>query len=280
MTPERVEATTILRAVMGSEALGLSLGPSDRDEAGVCVEDLEYTLGIPNTFEQHIYRTAALREGHKDARSQVGDLDLTIFSLRKFLRLCLDGNPTSLMLLFAPCLESGPKHITCDARGHQLQELAPLIVSRQCAGRFLGYMQNQMERLQSRRGQMRVHRPDLVEAHGYDTKYMGHIVRLGMQGVEVLTTGRMALPMAEPARSQVLAIRLGEVPLADALAMADDLKAQIIALKTSSPLRPHPDVRAVRDFAVRTYLETWKSRAPHLAYIHGHPKFIEYTPGS
>ena len=37
---------------------------------------------------------------------------------------------------------------------------------------------------------MRVNRPELIAAHGYDTKYAGHVLRLGYQGIEFLETGR------------------------------------------------------------------------------------------
>jgi hypothetical protein len=47
----------------------------------------------------------------------------------------------------------------------------------------------------------------LVAEHGYDTKYAMHALRLGAQGVELLTTGRIALPAPEPDRSFLRAIR-------------------------------------------------------------------------
>ncbi len=50
------------------------------------------SLGEP--FAQFIYRSAAEREGRQDARSGAGDLDLTIYSLRRWIRLALKGNPT------------------------------------------------------------------------------------------------------------------------------------------------------------------------------------------
>jgi hypothetical protein len=40
-----------------------------------------------------------------------------------------------------------------------------------------------------------VTRPELVEKHGYDTKFAAHMVRLGYQGVELLETGRFTLPL-------------------------------------------------------------------------------------
>ena len=121
---EMAERTTILRVPAGSTLHGLNMpGTDDRDEVGVCIEDIDAAMGFTE-FEQYIYRSAAEREGRHDAPSQPNDLDLTIFSLRKFLRLAMQGNPQIVQCLFVPwdqCLHR-------DARGAQLQELAPLIV--------------------------------------------------------------------------------------------------------------------------------------------------------
>jgi hypothetical protein len=38
-------------------------------------------------------------------------------------------------------------------------------------------------------------RPELVAVHGYDTKYAMHALRLGLQGIELLSTGRITLPV-------------------------------------------------------------------------------------
>jgi hypothetical protein len=77
-------------------------GIEDRDEMGICVEPLEEAMALWAPFEQFIYRSAAEREGRENARSVAGDLDLTIYSLRKWMRLALKGNPTILLLLFTP----------------------------------------------------------------------------------------------------------------------------------------------------------------------------------
>ena len=85
-TRAMAERTTILRVPAGSNLHGLSVaGTDDRDEVGICIEDIDAAMGF-TPFEQYIYRTASEREGKQDAPSQAGDLDLTIFSLRKFLR--------------------------------------------------------------------------------------------------------------------------------------------------------------------------------------------------
>jgi hypothetical protein len=75
------ESSTILRGLVGSSVHGLVLsGTDDRDEPR------RYGVGF-GKFEHWVYRSAAEREGHAGARSPAGDLDLTIYSLRKWARL-------------------------------------------------------------------------------------------------------------------------------------------------------------------------------------------------
>jgi hypothetical protein len=61
---------------------------------GVCIEPPEYVIGLEH-FETWVHRTRP--EG---VRSEAGDLDFVVNSLRKYARLALRGNPTVLLLLF------------------------------------------------------------------------------------------------------------------------------------------------------------------------------------
>lgn len=255
---EMAERTTILRVPAGSVLHGLHVpGTDDKDEIGVCIEDLRTAMGF-SEFEQYIYRTAAEREHKHDAPSQPGDLDLTIYSLRKFLRLAMQGNPQLVQCLFVPQSLWLKGH----ALGAQLQELAPAIISRQAGKRYLGYLEAQRQRLLGERGQKKTNRPELEARHGYDTKYAMHILRLAYQGVELLTTGKLTLPMAEADRAYVYAVRCGDVPLQDALTKAGELERQIKDLLDTSPLEPEPDIHTVETWMLRRYLEAWKARDP------------------
>lgn len=256
MTKEEVEKNTILRGLIGSTIHGLALeGTDDRDEMGVCVEEIESVVGL-GSFEQLVFRTAAEREGFDGARSQKGDLDLVIYSLKKYIRLALDGNPTITNLLYVPNAEL----VVVNAVGKQLQDLAPLIVSRRCAGRYLGYMQAQRMRLIGERGQKRIKRPELEEKYGYDTKYAMHMLRLGYQGIEILQTGHLSLPMAEPSRSYLMDVRTGKLDIQDILTRAGELEKELVDLKESSPLSKEPDFDAVEEWMVGVYLDHWKVR--------------------
>lgn len=252
------ESRTILRGVVGSTAHGLHTddGVDDRDEMGVCIEPMAAMIG-QSEFEQVIYRTAAEREGKHDAPSRAGDLDLVVYSLRKWTRLAIHGNPTVLMLLFLP-----PE--LCSVRvsiGASLQNYAPLFVSREAGKRFLGYLSAQKQRLLGERGGMDVHRHELVERYGYDTKYAMHMVRLGFQGVEFLKTGRITLPMPEPERAWIRSIRVGKVPQQDVLTRAGELERELKDLIDSAPIPEHASHQVIWPFVRSLYLEWWKSEA-------------------
>lgn len=247
------EPNTILRGLVGSTVHGLVLGGTDdRDEMGVCVEPRRYVVGF-GKFEQWVYRSAAEREGHQGARSQAGDLDLTIYSLRKWTRLALQGNPTVLLLLYLP----DDAIVTRTSVGLELQKLSPSFASRRAGRRFLGYLEAQRQRLVGERGQRDINRTELVEKFGYDTKYAMHMLRLGHQGVEFLESGRLSLPLREPVRSHLMDVRRGRSTIAEVLEECKDLELRLVALLDSSTLSPDPDWETVERFVMDTYESRW-----------------------
>ena len=257
MNREMAERCTILRGLVGSTVHGLNVndGIEDRDEMGICVEPLDEAMDLWDPFEQFIYRTAAEREGRDNARSTAGDLDLTIYSLRKWARLALKGNPTIMLLLFTP----EDQLISCDDLGAELRALTPAIVSRRVQGPFLGYLQAQKQRLTGERGQKRIHRPELEAMYGFDTKYAMHMLRLGFQGVELLTTGRLSLPMQEPERSFLLNVRRGKVSEEECLTRAGALERELSDLATTSPLKEQPDEQRIQDWVLAAYRRRWNA---------------------
>jgi uncharacterized protein len=215
----------ILRVQVGSGVHGTSIaGQDDRDEMGVCLEPREFVTGlarVPNgtgglgpsvRFEQYERHTAWDRPGGVANRSGAGDLDVVIYSARKWARLALDGNPTVLLVLSVPDDEV----VFRDEVSAELVANADKFVSRLAAVRFLGYLRGQKAAMTGQAG-AHTNRPELVTVHGYDTKYAMHALRLGLQGVELLTTGRITLPVPEPDRAYLRSIRRGERKLAEVL---------------------------------------------------------------
>lgn len=252
---DTAEAGTILRGLVGSTVHGLNVndGIEDRDEMGVCVEPLSDAMSLSDPFEQFIYRSAVEREDRDGARSTAGDLDLTIFSLRKWIRLALKGNPTILLLLFTP----DDQLLLCDQLGKELRALTPSIVSRRVQGPYLGYLQAQKQRLSGERGTKKIHRPELEEMYGFDTKYAMHMLRLGCQGIELLTTGRLSLPMKEPERSFLLDVRRGKVSEQECFTRAGVLERELIDLAITSPLPEEPEEALVEEWMLSAYRRRW-----------------------
>ncbi|WP_204331766.1 DNA polymerase beta superfamily protein [Geodermatophilus sabuli] len=108
------ERGTVLRAQVGSGVHGTAVaGQDDRDEMGLCLEPPEFVTGLARVpagvgatttvrFEQYHRHTAWDRPGGLASRSGAGDLDVVVYSARKWARLALAGNPTVLLLLFVP----------------------------------------------------------------------------------------------------------------------------------------------------------------------------------
>lgn len=244
------EAGTILLVLVGSTVHGLAVDDQDdRDEMGICTEPATHVIGS-RRFEQYQYRTQP--EGE---RSGPGDLDLTVYSLRKWMRLALDGNPTMMLPLFVP----DDAIIGRNGLGYQLRDNADRIVSRQAGRRYLGYLQTQRDRLLGIRGGAHVNRPELVERYGFDTKYAGHMVRLGLQGVELMTTGRLTLPMADPDRQWIVDLRKGLHTYDDAIERTAELEAELVRLTNGaeSPLPEYPDREWADRWLADSYQYAW-----------------------
>jgi hypothetical protein len=140
---------------------------------------------------------------------------------------------------------------------HGLRRLRPAILSARAGRGYLGYLKGRKERLLGTRGQKRVNRPELVEAHGFDTKYAMHALRLGYQGLELLESGMVTLPMPEPARSSVMPVRLGERSFDDAIGEIEEVERRLEAALERTSLPGQPDEDAVNTFLVDSYRRAW-----------------------
>lgn len=244
----------ILRTVCGSGVHGMAIpGTDDHDEMGVYIERPEQVMGLAPTAEHYVSRTKP--EG---VRSQAGDTDLTLYSLRKYMRLAVAGNPTVLTPLYAP----EDAVLLTSPLGERLREIAPLIVSMNAGRRFLGYLDGQRERMLGGGRQSRVpNRPELIAAHGYDTKYASHALRLGLQGIEIVTTGHLSLPMRPQDLTPSMEVKRGLVDFAEALRRVDVVRERLAALidAGTSPLPDRPDMDAINAWMVDAHREHWEA---------------------
>lgn len=277
LSPRQIaEQGTFLVREVGSSVHGTNIsGVDDLDLMGVCLQPPDYLLGLQN-FHQFIYRTARERakfEATDDQRksgeeppSEPGDIDLVIYSVQKYLKLALDGNPSILVFLYSPKrhreyeINVGDQLVTDPSWAASFTSLSHRLVSKQAGIKFLGYLRAQKERMLGTRGQMRVTRKELLDVYGYDTKYAMQALRLGYQGVEYMSSGKLTLPLQESLAEELKQVRLGAWQFSHIIDWIDELEAQLKRAIDNSSLPKHPDYKAVDKWLVDTHLEYFQWR--------------------
>lgn len=243
---------TILLVEVGSTAHGTGLpGGEDHDEMGVVVETPAQVLGLG----ERGMRSVMQRSQPEGSRSGPGDTDRTLHSLRRFLHLAASGNPSILMSFWAPVIYEAPE-------GSELRRLGEAFVGRHVIPRYRGYMQTQAKRLLGVRGgghgvRGGGARPELVAEHGYDTKYAMHCARLGFQGLELLNTRQLQLPINGEPAEWLRAVRRGDVPFQQWWKRALDLDAQLETLLNDDGIPVGPQTDRIEQWSITTHLGFW-----------------------
>jgi hypothetical protein len=223
----------------GSTVHGLATGSGDLDLTAVWTETFrDLVIDTPGQGSR------MLRTQPEGTRSGPGDIDMQVYSMRKFVSLAANGNPSVLTVLFAPA----DRRVVDN--GFPADRLTSLVASKRAGTAHLGYLDSQLARWRDGKVKARVHRPELVEKYGWDVKYAAHAIRLGLQGAELLRTGRVTLPVPEPHRGRLLAVRAGEIPEVEALEWCVEVRRDLVAALDDSPLPREPDREAVAEFLI------------------------------
>jgi predicted nucleotidyltransferase len=242
----------LLVCEVGSTSHGISVeGQDDTDWLGIYMESPRHLLGLGEA------KTIVLRDQEDGVRSEPGDLDFTLYPLRKWMGLAMKGNPTILSMLFAPVIREYDVGVGEEVA---LRGSAKAFVSKRAGRAFLGYLDSQYTRLKEGRS-MRVNRPELIEQYGYDTKYAAHALRLGLQGIEFLTHGSIRYPMESPYLELVRSVRNGEVSKDTALDLIDHYRWDLVAANESSEVPDEPDWGWANYYLQSAYLRAWAEEA-------------------
>jgi predicted nucleotidyltransferase len=234
----------LMAYIGGSQAHGAKVaGTDDTDWYGVFVEPPGKALGI-DRFEHFVYTT-----GGKVGGNGPNDIDICLYSLRKWAGLAAKGNPSSLHFLFAPL-----QFHTYWWLAH-IKMRSDLFLSRNHVRPFLGFADDQMKRLFGEKGQKNVHRKESEEKFGYDTKYAMHVIRLYGEAKELMETGNITLP--RPNAAELIAIREGKYKLSDIRTMGRDLEADALAASDRSPLPAGVDREKISSVIAEVYRRFW-----------------------
>jgi len=151
----------IFITLAGSQAQGTAGPDSDVDLRGVCVEPLPLRLSLFRSFEQEerVLDDAAwaevpwsgLREQlrrHPTAAAGLGyKTESVLYDVAKFLRLCAEGNPNALEILFADERD----WVLATPAWRTVHDARQLFLSRKVQQTFLGYGLSQLKRIRTHR---------------------------------------------------------------------------------------------------------------------------------
>jgi predicted nucleotidyltransferase len=195
--------------IMGSVAYGVSSDTSDVDVYGWAIPPKDdifpHLRGEIVGFGKASPRFEQYQQHHVEDRDALAGhgrtYDLTIFGIVKFFGLAMENNPNIIDMLFTPvnCV------LHCTRVGNLVRENRRTFLHRGAWPKFKGYAYSQLHKIAIKTPQGK--RADLVEAHGYDTKFAYHVVRLLGEVEQILIEGDIDLQR----QNEVLkAIRRGE----------------------------------------------------------------------
>jgi hypothetical protein len=162
-------------------------------------------------------------------------------------------------MLFAPVSEYVYEpgwHIWPHFHANHLITHRDMFLSKQCGARFAGYLQSQKLRLLGLKSQ-RTNRPELIDQYGFDTKFAYHAIRLGWQGIELMQTGNITLPMPEEQRKYLVDVRTGKYTKAVVMDTIDNTDAILAHAIKNSELPERPDMKAINEYLTLAYMRVW-----------------------
>src|SRR5215510_5713269 len=235
--------------VGGSELHGAKVGETDdTDIYGVYIEHPSEALGL-DSREHFVWSTAG-----NDRRNGPDDVDITLYSLRKWAGMAAKGNATALHFLFAQ-----PQEVKPDA-WKQIRASGELFLSRSSAHQFVGFADAQFKRLTGEKGSgKKGQRPEYICAFGYDTKAAMHGLRLLYECLELMQHGRITLP--RPEKELLIRVRSGKWTFERVLAQAQRLFKEVEDAVAKSPLPERVDRAAISRLLARVQLGFWEGRA-------------------
>jgi len=231
--------------VGGSELHGAKVkNTDDLDIYGLYLEPPELALGLEKQ-DFYVWSTAG-----NERRNGPDDIDVCLYSLRKWAGLAAKGNPTALHFLFshnyAPHQEPWK-----DVLKHK-----DVFLSRQASTQFRGFAEAQLRRLRGIGTGKKGQRHELIGAHGYDIKAAMHVIRLLNEGIELMRSGTITLP--RPEKDLLVTIRTGNYgSLERVLNLANALFVELEQAESKSELPEKVDKSKISLFISDTYLRFW-----------------------
>ena len=187
--PSYAENNIIWEVITGSQSYGVSRDNSDMDLVGVCIppktmlfphlagEIIDLSKPAPRfkTYQQH----GMVENGSNK------EYDYCLYSITWFFRLVMENNPNMLDCLFTPrrCVTQS------NAIGEMIRSERKRFLHKGCKQKIMGYAYSQLKKLKGKNYKEGTKRQQEVAETGMDMKFAYHVVRLVLQGEQILSEG-------------------------------------------------------------------------------------------
>jgi uncharacterized protein len=208
----------IYRCIVGSRAFGLDDENSDTDTRGIYLPpaEIEWAMyGVPEQLENK-------------------DKEECFWELQKFLMLALKANPNILECLYTPLVEYA------DEIAEELLSMRSIFLSKLVYQTYNGYVMSQFKKLES----------DLRSSGKIKWKHAMHLIRLLLQGIEILREGDLNVRVSEN-RNKLLAIKRGELDWREVNELRLNLHKEFEAAFDKTKLPERPDYKCANDFLIK-----------------------------
>ena len=244
--PSFLPTNVMYETLMGSIAYGVANDDSDHDVYGFCVPPKDqvfpHLAGEIPGFGTQRERFEHFQQAHIRDESALGgkgcEYDLSIYSIVKYLSMCMDCNPNMIDSLFTA--QDCVLHIT--RVGTLVRERRKQFLHKGCWPRFKGYAFSHLHKMRSKEPTGK--RKAIREEFGYDVKFAYHVVRLLDECEQILVERDIDLRRN---REHLKAIRRGEVSEDDIFRWAADKEHQLEKQYHDSTLPAGPDEPGIRD---------------------------------
>lgn len=245
ITPPKFVAGSIqYETLMGSVAYGVSSDTSDSDVYGFCIPPKEFifphTAGYIHNFSTQVPSFDQYQEHHINEPDHSKQWDLSIYSIVKYFRLCMDNNPNMIDSLFT----ARNMVLTCSQVAEMVRGERKKFLHKGAWHKFKGYSYSQMHKMRIKESNPDSVRYEMTQKYGYDVKFAYHVVRLLDEVEQILTEGDIDLMRNT---EQLKSIRRGEWKIDDIEEHFRRKEKDLESLYTNSKLRHSPDETFIRD---------------------------------
>ncbi|OGW02437.1 MAG: hypothetical protein A2889_01165 [Nitrospinae bacterium RIFCSPLOWO2_01_FULL_39_10] len=259
MIPERLEKETlpawalngIMEGYRGSHCHGTYIPSSDPNSVDdidifrVVVQPKEYYLGI---------RSYLGKQEHYEAF--VGEYDVLVYDIRKFIYLLSKGNPNVHIFLW---LRPEDYFKITDA-GRYLISNRTEFLSQRIIQSFGGYAISQFKRMTHIKyeGYMGKKRKSLVNRYGYDCKNAAHCIRLLATAIDLLKTGKL-IAYREKDKDTLIEIKSGRWTMEKVNEYAEKLMKEFEKLAHISDFPPDIVPEKLNEILLNAMELAWKN---------------------